>query len=950
MRRLLHPLPLRRKLRLGLVATCLTALVLACAALFWFQFASLRRDFAAELESLGAILARNSATPLVFDDRQAGKEVLAALRVKPQIVSARIYDARGRLFAELGGAADGRARTTPGAPVVFDGSDAWLSLPIEVEGSPPGRLELNAQFAAEFARLRSLYALVSALVILGALAIVMFLSSLLERVIIRPITMLAAIAGRIGRENDYAVRAPEAGNDEVGLLTRAVNSMLDQIQARDARLRESQQRYEVAVMGSSDGLWDCALATGAVYFSPRWKSMLGCADHEIANAAASFTDLLHPLDRGPVQARIDACLAGRDAAYEATFRLRHKDGSYRWILSRGAALRDAAGRAVRFAGSHTDVTARVLAEEEERGRAERTAHRQDVLLKLARLAPLEWEGQLETMLAETAHFLGVARTSYWVMQPRQQVLAREKLFLREPPAFATDPARLPAGELPRHFAAMARTAQPVACDALLRDPRRAEPGPVSALHAPVLRHDRLVGVLVCEQPGGAREWSALELEFARAVAQQLALALEGHERRRAEEHLRLSELRYRTVVESVKEVIFQTDSRGRWSFLNSAWREITGYFAEDSLGRSCLELVHPEDRPRAARELRELLSGRVRSNRGEFRFLTQAGEVRWIEVATQTIVDRSSPLAGASGTMNDITERKAAEAELQRLNRELVATSRQAGMAEIATGVLHNVGNVLNSVNVSANLIADQVRRSRTASLARAVGLLREHRGDLGAYLATDPKGRQVAPFLEALAEELAREQTAIAGELQGLQANLDHIKQIVAMQQSYAKVAGVLEPIAPAELIEDALRMLAAALARQQIVVEREFAAVPAVLVDRHKVLQILVNLIKNARQALEGRAEGRRLVLRLALAGGRVRLEVADNGIGIPAENLTCIFSHGFTTKRTGHGFGLHSCANAARELGGALAARSDGPGLGATFTLELPVPMDPDRAIAA
>jgi C4-dicarboxylate-specific signal transduction histidine kinase len=293
-----------------------------------------------------------------------------------------------------------------------------------------------------------------------------------------------------------------------------------------------------------------------------------------------------------------------------------------------------------------------------------------------------------------------------------------------------------------------------------------------------------------------------------------------------------------------------------------------------------------------------------------------------------------------AGSHTDITERKQALEQITRMQRELVDASRQAGMAEVATGVLHNVGNVLNSVNISAALVVEQLRKSKTASLAKAVKLLSEHKDDMGEFLTSDPKGKQLPPFFEAVSEHLTREQAMLTKETQGLQQNIDHIKQIVAMQQSYAKVSGALENLAPHDLVEDALRMSSTALARHQIEVVRQFDSVSPVLVDRHKVLQILINLVNNARQAMDVRPEGRRLTLRIAQnEGGRVRVEVADNGTGIPAENLARIFNHGFTTKKTGHGFGLHSGANAAKEIGGSLNVHSDGLGTGATFILELP-----------
>lgn len=288
-----------------------------------------------------------------------------------------------------------------------------------------------------------------------------------------------------------------------------------------------------------------------------------------------------------------------------------------------------------------------------------------------------------------------------------------------------------------------------------------------------------------------------------------------------------------------------------------------------------------------------------------------------------------------------LTSRAGVERELADSTRRLIDASRQAGMAEVATGVLHNVGNVLNSVNVSASLVVEQLQKSKTTSLAKAVQLMREHKDDLGGFLTHDAKGKQLPLFLEALSEQLIREQAGLARELLALQQNIDHIKQIVAMQQSYAKVSGALENLLLEELVEDAMRMSSTALARHKIEVVRLFESVPPVLVDRHKVLQILINLINNAKHALDHRPDGRRLTLRIVRhETERVRVEVTDNGAGVPSEILTRIFSHGFTTKKTGHGFGLHSGANAAKEMGGSLSVRSDGEGTGATFVLELPL----------
>jgi C4-dicarboxylate-specific signal transduction histidine kinase len=137
-------------------------------------------------------------------------------------------------------------------------------------------------------------------------------------------------------------------------------------------------------------------------------------------------------------------------------------------------------------------------------------------------------------------------------------------------------------------------------------------------------------------------------------------------------------------------------------------------------------------------------------------------------------------------------------------------------------------------------------------------------------------------------------------------------------------------------------LQINAAGFQRHKVEIVKSFVDVPRVTVDRHKVLQILINLFRNAKYALdEATHEKKQIVIGIARNGaGTVHVTVQDNGVGILPENLTRIFSHGFTTKKDGHGFGLHSGAIAAKQMGGNLLAHSDGPGAGATFTLELPM----------
>ncbi len=327
---------------------------------------------------------------------------------------------------------------------------------------------------------------------------------------------------------------------------------------------------------------------------------------------------------------------------------------------------------------------------------------------------------------------------------------------------------------------------------------------------------------------------------------------------------------------------------------------------------------------------------------GQVEKLTWAdGRETWARTTKLPLRDESGEIIGTFGISQDVTAAKNTEDALERTRKELIETSRLAGMAEVATGVLHNVGNVLNSLNISSTLLATGLRQSKAESLGKLSALLATHRDDLADFLTNDPKGRRLPEFIASLALNALEERTRLLAEVESLQKNVDHIREVVVMQQAYATMIGVAEPLDAAELMEDSLRMNVSSLARHDVHVEREFFPVPRIQGERGKVLQILVNLIANAKHAADdGAAPEKIITLRIeAGAPGRVLLSVRDNGVGIAPANLANIFAHGFTTRKNGHGFGLHSSANAAKEMKGSIAVHSDGPGRGATFTVELP-----------
>jgi signal transduction histidine kinase len=294
------------------------------------------------------------------------------------------------------------------------------------------------------------------------------------------------------------------------------------------------------------------------------------------------------------------------------------------------------------------------------------------------------------------------------------------------------------------------------------------------------------------------------------------------------------------------------------------------------------------------------------------------------------------------GFEREIAERKRAEAELLNTQKRLVEAAHRAGMADVASEVLHNVGNILNSINISTTQMTEIISDSRVGALEKVTQMLNEHRDDLATFLTQDAKGQHIPVFLTEASRLMKEEEDRMVKMLDELAKNVRNIKDTISMQQSYAKVSGVEEHTSLIDVIDNAVQINRVGLDRHGVRLVCEFEELPAVQINRQKVLQILVNLINNAKYAV-GHSNQDDKVMRIKLCkqgDDRVCIQVADNGLGIDPRHRSKLFQHGFTTKKDGHGFGLHSSALAAEEMGGSLSAHSDGLGKGATFTLELPL----------
>lgn len=374
--------------------------------------------------------------------------------------------------------------------------------------------------------------------------------------------------------------------------------------------------------------------------------------------------------------------------------------------------------------------------------------------------------------------------------------------------------------------------------------------------------------------------------------------------------------------------------------VNSRYADISGVPVELCQDlRLYRDATFPADRIRQDDLHRRLELGEIEHYTMEKRYTHKNGAIRWALLTVKHLRGSNVDERQEISALIDITDRKKTEIELERLHRQMLETSHEAGRAEIATSVLHNVGNVLNSVKVSTNLLMQQVHKSKVSNIPRVVSVLKSN-DKLTEYFTLDPQGLKLIEYLAALGALLVAENENITTELRQLERHVEHIAEIVRMQQDYATGGGIVEEFSVAETVNDALRITAPAMTRHCVQVRCEQAEDASIVTDRHRVLQILVNLLQNAKNAcVESKRPEKLITIFVQNEPDRLILRVADNGIGILAENLEKMFSHGFTTRQGGHGFGLHSSALAAKAIGGSLVAESPGLDRGATFTLCVP-----------
>lgn len=399
--------------------------------------------------------------------------------------------------------------------------------------------------------------------------------------------------------------------------------------------------------------------------------------------------------------------------------------------------------------------------------------------------------------------------------------------------------------------------------------------------------------------------------------------------------------RVKAALDTLSESVVVTDGQEQIVLANEAFTKISGQPVSSLLGRK-LSLLPC---------IKGNISGEEKNNFPWIKALNEGVAEKGVPLVLESTSSKTSsivnttPISGADGKQKGIMASFTDITELESKNQALVETSRLAGMAEVATDVLHNVGNVLNSVNISAAAIYENLSDSHLINIKKVAEMFVEHNDDLGTFLSQDSRGKHIPNYLIKTIELLINEQTHLIEKVQSIRANIDHIKEIINMQQTHARISDFQIESSLIEVVEDAIRINLPNLERYEISIAKEYGEVERAIIDKPRILQIIINLIRNASEALiASDQEDKIITIRCYKHNDNLlRIEIIDNGIGISSENLTKIFQHGFTTKTKGHGFGLHSSALAANEMGGSLCAQSRGLGHGTKFILEFPLKLE-------
>ncbi|MCS6794074.1 MAG: PAS domain S-box protein [Oscillatoriaceae bacterium SKYG93] len=443
-------------------------------------------------------------------------------------------------------------------------------------------------------------------------------------------------------------------------------------------LRESRERFKSAFENSALGMALVGIDGHWLQVNPSLCKMLGYSESELLSM--TIRDITHPEDLKVSIECARQILEGEINAYQIEKRYIHKLGHIVWVLINVSIVRDQENKPLYLVAQIQDISDRIKAEQARQERENRLRKQQAELMALAKCEAL-YTGDLNIAFKEitekAAHTLNVERVSIWLYNEEYTKICAIDIYQLSASRHSQG-VEIAVADYPAYFQALkvdeiivAYNARTNAATREFTDSYLVPLGITSMMDVPIRLNGKTVGVICHEHVGEARNWTIDEQNFAYYLAYVASLALAARQRSEAEKALLESENKYRCVVNNLKEVIFQTDIKGCWTFLNPAWTKITGFTVEEALGHNFLEFVHPDDAEECQAFMRSLLARETESIRKEIRFLNADGSYRWVEVQKQLNLAADRTILGIFGTLNDITERKYIQQALEKERQQL---------------------------------------------------------------------------------------------------------------------------------------------------------------------------------------------------------------------------------------------------------------------------------------
>lgn len=401
----------------------------------------------------------------------------------------------------------------------------------------------------------------------------------------------------------------------------------------------------------------------------------------------------------------------------------------------------------------------------------------------------------------------------------------------------------------------------------------------------------------------------------------------------------------------INEAILWTDMDGVIGWCNDSFADLCGIIRLSALGKSMSDILvlYPDNSSDVVASdkypIYKSNKSRVVSH-GVYNSRDEHGKTRVLELSTYYVASVQDDYL--SILIRDITESREREEAIRDLNNQLVISAKKIGKAELASSIIHNIGNVLNGINVSLGILTETSHNSNFNALFSVVKML-DSTSDVKKYLQDDEKGKLIPPFLSSICGPLERDYTLICDEVSNINTGVINIREIIAAQQSVSKISGALEKVDLTSFVDLVVQSLFLETSQKKISVKKDYNSNAQSYIDKSILYQILLNLFRNSIDALDSVTfdDGVKLKKEIIVSVREsktsdtiVEIVVEDNGVGICPEDLTHVFNEGFTRKENGQGIGLYSSVVYAKELGGNIKVQSQGINKGATFIIELPI----------